>query len=272
MIRAAPWDGLAVWESGAGDTVLWLHGYTMRTAVWETLWRLLPDWRHLGVDLPFHGESRGLRAGEDLHSLADLMVTEAVRSQVRHVVALSFGTVVAIEMAIRHPAAFRSWTLAAPALAGMSHEPAVAHRYEELARLWRRRGPGPHLSDLWMSSPPNIFAGVQARPEISPRVRALVDEHAWTELGTDGIPRLVSHHQRAEELAPLSGSLLLLAGQDDLLTHRACANSLLAACPAAYGEILPGAGHLALIEEPVAAAAILDRHFRGAARWGDEHP
>ncbi|MGB4836918.1 MAG: alpha/beta fold hydrolase, partial [Nostocoides sp.] len=111
------WDELAIHATGDGPGVLWLHGYTMRAQVWEPLWALLPGWRHLGLDLPWHGESRDLRAGEELGALADTVVQHLSAQGVNHVVALSFGTVLAAEMAIRHPGAVASWVLAAPALA-----------------------------------------------------------------------------------------------------------------------------------------------------------
>ena len=50
--------GLALREQpGAGEAVLWLHGYTMDSRIWEEAWALLPGPRHLGLDLPGHGGS-----------------------------------------------------------------------------------------------------------------------------------------------------------------------------------------------------------------------
>lgn len=250
------WDELAIHATGDGPGVLWLHGYTMRAQVWEPLWALLPGWRHLGLDLPWHGESRDLRAGEELGALADTVVQHLSAQGVNHVVALSFGTVLAAEMAIRHPGAVASWVLAAPALAGMPHEPAVAQRYRDLATMYAARGPGPHLSQLWLSTPPAIFAGVNARPAVRERMRALIGQHSWRELSGDGMRPLVARPQRASELALVAGRLDVIVGERDLLTHRACARSLEVEAGARVHRI-PDGGHLPLIEEPVVAAELI---------------
>ncbi|HEY0640452.1 MAG TPA: alpha/beta hydrolase, partial [Pseudonocardiaceae bacterium] len=209
---SAGWDGLAVTVRGDGPGVLWLHGYTMRAEVWRPVWAHLPGLRHVGLDLPWHGASRPARDGETLAGLAATVTAAALATGVRHVVALSFGTVLAVEMAAARPDAFRSWTLAAPALAGMPHEPAVRQRYLDLARLYREAGPGRHLTRLWMSHPPAIFAGVAARPAVHSALAAVIDRHRWDELRGDGMRALVRRPQRAAALAGLRAPLLVLTG------------------------------------------------------------
>lgn len=260
------WNGLAVTATGTGPAVLWIHGYTMRWQVWHPVWSHLPGWRHVGLDLPWHGDSRPLGPGEDLAALADAVTSAASSNGIRHVVALSFGTVLAVEMARRHPDAARSWTLVAPALAGMPHGPAVQQRYRDLAALYHSAGPGPHLTELWMSCPPDIFAAVRARPAVHAAVRALIDLHRWDELAEGGIRRLTDQPQRAADLAVVPAPVLLLIGDGDLLHHRACARSILAATPSASLAVLPGTGHLPLLEEPAAAAAVLAGHLTASER------
>lgn len=260
------WDGLAVMEIGDGPAVLWLHGYTMRSAVWQPLWQLLPGWRHIGLDLPWHGSSRSLRSDEDLAVLADVVVAQAAAASVAHVVALSFGTVLASEMAIRHPEAFDSWTVAAPSLAGMPHEPAVERRYRDLARLFLEHGAGPHMTQLWMTAPPAIFAGINDRPVARERMRAVVDQHEWRELQDGGMRHLVTRTQHAADLAVVQAPILVLIGERDLLTHRACARSIATAAPSVSVRVMPGCGHLAPLEDPGSAAVLLAGHLRGVRR------
>jgi pimeloyl-ACP methyl ester carboxylesterase len=261
---SAGWDGLAVTSAGSGSGVLWLHGYTMRAQVWRPLWERLPGRRHLGLDLPWHGGSRAPADGETLADLAATVTTAAVAAGVRHVVALSFGTVLAVEMARTRPDAFASWTLAAPALAGMPHEPAVRRRYLDLATLYRAAGPGPHLTELWMSCPPGIFAGVAVRPDLRAALAAVIDRHRWDELRGEGLHALVRHPQHAADLAAVRAPVLLLVGDAELLHHRACARSIAAAVPTATVRVIPGTGHLAPLEDPAAAAALIAPHLAAA--------
>src|SRR4051794_36716306 len=125
---------------GSGEPVPWIHGYTLDSSSWLPLWSLLPDWQHIGVDLPGHGSSVPLGPSESLPSLARRIAAIAFRHRVRHCVALSFGTRVAIQLAIEYPEAFDTIVLGAPALGGGPEEPDVAARYNELTAMYQRRG------------------------------------------------------------------------------------------------------------------------------------
>jgi 2-succinyl-6-hydroxy-2,4-cyclohexadiene-1-carboxylate synthase len=255
------WDGLAVTEVGDGPGVLWLHGYTMCSEVWRPVWERMPGWRHVGLDLPWHGASRGLRDRETLAMLADSIVAHTASSSVSHVVALSFGTVLATEMAVRHPDAYDSWTLAAPSLAGMPHEPAVTRRYLDLYSMYRRFGAGPHMTQLWMASPPAIFAGINDRPEARERMRHVVDKHPWHELASDGMRRLVTRAQVPDDLAAAQAPIAVIVGGQDLLTHKACARAIALSAPTASMTTMPRCGHLPLLEEPDSGASLIARHL-----------
>jgi pimeloyl-ACP methyl ester carboxylesterase len=222
----------------------------------------MPGWRHIGLDLPWHGNSRDLLPGEDLSTLADTVVANAAAASVAHVVAMSFGTVLATEMAVRHPDAFDSLTLVAPSLAGMPHEYAVQQRYRDLAALYAAAGPGSHMTDLWMSVPPAIFAGVNARPETREWIRGLVDRHEWRELRSADMRQLIRRDQRPAELAAVTAPVHVVVGERELLTHRACARSIAAAVPTAVVHQIPGCGHLPLLEEPAFTAIFLAQNFQ----------
>ena len=250
------WDGLRLQSAGTGPGVLWIHGYTMRSDIWAPAWRELPGWTHIGVDLPWHGASRAARPDETLASLADSLVALASDRGVRHVVALSFGTIVAAEMAIRAPETLGSLVLSSPSLAGMSHGPAVEARYRELARLFAERGPGPPMTRLWMSSPPEIVAGVERRPEALGWVRPIIDRHPWRELADGGMRRFVEHPQRAADMASVPSRVAILVGERDLLAHRACARSIGSVVAQAEVVEVAGCGHLAPLEDPAGFAAL----------------
>ena len=152
MIGTAPlpWDdGIAACATMAsGDSVLWLHGYTMDATIWAGLWERLPDWRHLGIDLPGHGRSRGLLQDDDLSSLAERLGKNALARGVKYLVGLSFGSLVTLEIAARYPGSFDRIVLAAPTFGGGPIDPAAQRLNQELIRLFNARGAGPWMTSL----------------------------------------------------------------------------------------------------------------------------
>src|SRR5215831_19235242 len=86
-------DGFAgrVFDTGTGGPgVFWIHAYSLNSACWRHLWNHLPDWRHIGVDLPGHGSSLPLKVDEELSALAKRIGALAIRRDARHLIASSF--------------------------------------------------------------------------------------------------------------------------------------------------------------------------------------
>jgi pimeloyl-ACP methyl ester carboxylesterase len=260
-----PETGLALRRHGpAGPAVLWVHGYTMDSSVWEPLWSLLPGWHHLGVDLPGHGRSRPPAPGERMSALGAQVAGLCLRYGVRHLIGMSFGSTVALQAAIAAPHRLASLVLAAPAVAGAPTDPAAEVRYGQLAELYARYGPGPHLTRLWMSAPPDIFRGAQAHPELWERLRALIDRHTWRELGNGALRSLTDHAQTPAELARITAGTLVLLGAADMPAFRCSAALVGRWVPRCRVLEVAEAGHLCLLERPEVAAPALDGHLAAA--------
>lgn len=257
--RVVPGDG-----PGDGEAVLWIHGYTLDSSSWTRLWELLPGWRHIGIDLPGHGASLPLPAGDDLPALARRIGGLALRHGVRHVVALSFGTLVALQIAIEHPEDFATVTLAAPALGGGPQDPDVALRYDELADAWRRRGFGPHLRERWMTSPPDLFKGAESKPELWAQLWRLVGRHAWWELGDGSYGRLGNHPQTRPQLQAIRSSFLVLVGDNEMPAFKRCAELIRRSVPDCQRAYVPAVGHLCILEDPEGTHERIARHWSRA--------
>jgi pimeloyl-ACP methyl ester carboxylesterase len=258
-------NGLAVHaEAGRGRAcVLWLHGYTMDSTVWRELWAQLPDWDHLGVDLPGHGRSRDLGPQDNLPSVARAIGDVALAHGARHLIAVSFGTIVALQVAIEFPDAFESVALAAPALAGGPQDAASGLRYLELARLYAEQGAGPQLRRLWMSPPPAIFDGARTRPALWEQLCAVIDAHRWHELRDGAMRALGQPAQIPARLEGVSARLLVLIGEHEIPAFMKCAALIAAAAPGARIVSIPGTGHLCLLEAPATVTPVLEAHLRG---------
>jgi len=250
---------------GEGEAVLWIHGYTLDASSWERLWELLPGWRHIGIDLPGHGASLPLPAGDDLPALARRIGRLALRHGVRHVVALSFGTLVALQLAIEHPTAFASVTLAAPALGGGPQDPDVARRYDELAAAYRTKGFGPHLRERWMQSPPDLFKGAEGRPELWDRLWRLVGRHGWWELADGSYGRLGNHPQPRHQLTAVRAAFLVLVGENELPAFKRCAELIRRSVSDCERVYVPAVGHLCVLEDPEGTCGLIAAHLRAHA-------
>lgn len=263
-------DGLAEHVTGSGEAVLWFHGYTLDSSVFAEVWAALGGVRHIGIDLPGHGASRSFRTPEELDALAATIADAAELRGIRHLAGLSFGTLLALQVAIARPDAFTSLVLAAPGLAGGRHEPEIEQRYMDLALLHRRAGPGAHMTALWMSDPPDTFKHVNRRPRLARRLAAVIDRHGWSELETFATLGFTRPAQDREALARIRAATLVLIGEHELEAHRACAELIVDAVPDAALRVIPDAGHLALLEEPAAAAEVIAAHItrRPSARAG----
>jgi len=258
-------DGIAIHSSaGDGDRVLWLHGYTLDSRIWTDMWSQLPGWHHLGVDLPGHGASRPLDPAETLPRMARSLARLAAKYEVNHVVGLSFGGMVALQLAIESSRPLASLILGSPALGGGPQDPHAQTRHVELIRLYRERGSGPWLRELWMQWPPDIFKGVAADPRLWKRLCGIVDDHGWLELENLQMGNLVSYPQRAAQLRQISAATLVLVGEHDMLAFKRSAELIRRAIPRCKRIYVPAVGHLCLLEATTLLHSVIRSHFSQA--------
>jgi pimeloyl-ACP methyl ester carboxylesterase len=259
-------DGLAArMSSGSGDPVLWIHGYALDSSSWSELWDLLPGWRHIGLDLPGHGQSLPLPSGEELPTLARRLADLARERQVRHLVALSFGTLVALQMAIEVPDAFATLVLGSPLPEHGANDELFWKRYRELVNMYMMGGHGEHLRGRLMLVEPSPFEGVASRPDLWRRVWDIVGRHGFWDLRDAALIRLGSHMQSDVHLHDIESAVLLVAGQRERPAARRHAERLsraLRSCRSVH--VLEVSGH-SLLEAPEITAAAIDRHLRAHA-------
>lgn len=249
-----------------GERVLWIHGYTMDSRIWEELWSYLPNWHHVAVDLPGHGRSPPLPEGTDLSDLARLIGRFAIEQNVQHVVGLSFGGMIALQVTIEHPGAFASLVLGAPALGGGPQDKHAQARNIELSRMYSTLGVGPWLRDLWMTSPPKIFAGVSKHPELWQRLRDIVGEHRWSELADSRMRALTGYCQSPDDMHRVTAATLIIIGEEDAEAFKRSAELIRRHIPACRRVYLEQTGHLTLLERAATIHSLINDHFMAASR------
>ncbi|MDI2130075.1 alpha/beta fold hydrolase [Yinghuangia seranimata] len=246
---------------GTGPAVLWIHGYTMDSSTWRPLWDLLPGHRHLGVDLPGHGASGPLAYGTTLPALAARLAELADDEDAVRVVALSFGSLAALQLAADHPDSVERLVLAAPTVAGAPPDLHAARRYRELELLYRMTGRSEAMTDLWMTSPPDIFRGTERHPALRAELRTVVNRHRWTELADGAMTFLTAHRHTDTDLGRITARTLVLVGDDDMPQFTANGQRLREVLPDCRLETVPEAGHLPLLERPGDVAPLLAAHL-----------
>jgi 3-oxoadipate enol-lactonase len=261
---------------GHGPAVVWIHGYTMDSSIWSELWDRLPGWRHIGVDLPGHGQSAPLPPGQTLAALADQVAGVCAATGASRVVGLSLGSCVALQLAADRPDLVKRLIVGAPTIAGAPSEPGTAERHRELKALRRmapaisRRIPaGELLADLWMQSPPDIFRGTEAHPELRKRLRDVIVRHRWEELATGALGSVAEAVHTDADLGRITAPTLVFCGDEDMPTFIANAGRLERVLPACRVEPVRAAGHLVLLERPADVAAALAAHLSGERETRD---
>lgn len=255
-------------EAGRGPAVLWIHGYTMDSSVWAELWERLPGWRHVGVDLPGHGQSPPLVPGLTLAGLAAQVAEVAEAVGARRVVGLSLGSCVALQLAADRPDLVEKLSVGAPTIAGAPSEPGTAERHREL-KVLRRMAPvmskripaGELLADLWMQSPPDIFRGTEAHPELRRRLREVIVRHRWEELATGALGSVAEAVHSDDDLRRITAATLVFCGDEDMPTFIENAARLGRVLPGGRVEPVSKAGHLCLLERPADVIPALAAHL-----------
>lgn len=239
------------------QVVLWVHGYTMHSGVWAELWSLLPEWTHVGVDLPGHGDSLPWSGVSTLSDVAAEIAKIVQQHSVHAVVAMSFGSSVALQLAIDRPDLVPRLVLAAPTIAERGEDPVAARLMRDLAVARRRALPSDQLTDLWMSSPPQIFDGLRTYPSRRAEMRKVVIEHSFDELVNGSMAGMFGSTQTDRDLSGIRAATSVICGTEDMPRFIENARRLHKCVADCTVRPMVGAGHLPLLERPRDAVVLL---------------
>lgn len=245
---------------GDGPTILWIHGYTLDSRTWGAIWPLLPGYRHVGLDLPGHGASEPRKPGSTLTELGEQLASLASAQEVRHIVALSFGTVAALQLLIARPSQFASCVLAAPGIAGGPSEPAMIPVYSKMGMLMHFTGRTGAITDLWLKSP--AWRGIETRPGLAEAMKTVVDAHSFAELRDRSGAMLHHPPQTSAALAAIETPVLVIAGDREMPAYKTCASMLARDLRQCRVAELEDTDHLCLLQRPERGAELIADHLR----------
>jgi 3-oxoadipate enol-lactonase len=244
-------------ERGSGGTaVVLLPSLLFDHRMWrEQLGPLSELGRVLAFDPPGHGRSEvppPFSMPDHADALAAALATLGVERAV--LVGLSWGAMVSLQLALRHPS-----IPAALALLDTSADPeSTWHRvkYGALASYARWFGARPWLARSQVA--PLLFGrrALATRPELVEEWIASVD--AYPRLGiARAVAAVTSPPGVLGRLAGVNVPALVVCGRDDRSTPLAHSERIAAALPRARLEVVEGAGHASALEAPQAVNRLL---------------
>lgn len=246
-------DGQHVYASTGGrefdtslPTVVLLHSAGVDHTIWQFQARAFAHrgFNVVSLDLPGHGRSHG-PAVSSVPRYADIVAAllEEVAVDTAHVVGASLGAFISIDLAARFPSLVESLTLIGVAERMPVHPDLLAaaaaddHLALELMTSWthsRAAHTGGHPTPgLWMMGS-SMRLLQRAKPGLLHKDLAACDAY-------------LTASEYAKQIAV---PVLVLMGERDLMTRPQAAAPLAEQFPNSRTVIVPGAGHMVMIEEP----------------------
>jgi 3-oxoadipate enol-lactonase len=237
---------------GAGDPVLFIHGFPLSSRLWTpVVERLPPGYRMIIPDLRGFGRTPAAAETSMTSYAVDLEALLHVLSIDRPVVlvGLSMGGYVAFELLRRNPSRVRALVLANTRMAPDTSEQAQGRR--ATASRLAREGAA-------------FLADDMAGKLFSPRTpEALRSE--WREIMPRTPPEgagaallaMADRPDSTETLRRFQGPTLVVAGRDDAIIPVSEAEAMVAIASDGRLEIIEDAGHMTPVEQPDRFAALL---------------
>jgi 3-oxoadipate enol-lactonase len=256
-VLARPGAHLAFQVAGEGPAVVLVHGFGLNLHMWD------PQVEHLAARFRVvRYDCRGFGASgrfdpavpythaDDLLALLDHLGLEDAA-----LVGLSFGGRVVLQTALAAPARVRALALLGAVLDGIPWDPASAQAMDEVVAQVQVGGVLAGRA-AWLAHP--LFAAARERPDLASRLAAMVADYPgqhW--LGQDC--HRPPDPPPIDALESVAVPTLIAVGQADVPCFREMSAVLARRIPDAQYRVVPDAGHMINMEQPLAVNELLTR-------------
>lgn len=241
-------------SSGSAEPLLWLPGFAISANAWQPVEHLYDAYDCIAFDNRATGRSGPSRRVISIPQLAGdaVGVLDALALESAHVYGVSYGGMVAQEMAIRFPDRVRGLVLGGTTPGGPRSALPDAGALVDLGRTMRRSSGRYGLAGALFSE--------RFRREEPDRVRELTDNLLAHRAPRSGVlAHLLAsvYHDTYSRLRLIRSPTLVVHGGDDRMTPLRNAHLLVDRIPDAELAVIPDAGHAYLLEQPEASADIV---------------
>ncbi|MDQ6898395.1 MAG: alpha/beta hydrolase [Candidatus Dormibacteraeota bacterium] len=236
---------IAYRRAGQGPTIVFLHGFFGDSRVWRPqLDGLADEFDVVAWDAPGCGRSSDPPDSYRMPDYADCLAgfIRELGLERPHLVGLSFGGALALELYRRHPMVPRTLVLAAAyaGWAGSLSRDVVEQRLEQSLRDLEL--PVDQVVAKWIPG----FLTDSAPPGVVEEVAAIISD--FNPAGMSVIIRALAEADLRDGLAHIAVTTLLLYGDKDVRAPLTVAESLHGQIPTSRLVVIPGVGHLSNVE------------------------
>jgi pimeloyl-ACP methyl ester carboxylesterase len=246
--------------AGEGPALLLLHGGLSDSRAWAGQWEMSDEFTLVAWDAPGCGQSSDPPDSFRLPQYADCVATliEEFGLDHPHVLGISFGAGLALELYRRHPHLPATLILAS-AYAGWAGSLTPEQVQRRLARALREAEQPPQQ---WVHAYVSEMLTDNASPEF---VAAAVGMMLETRpAGMVPMLRAFAEADLRDVLPHIRVPTLLLYGADDVRSPLSVAEDLHARIPTSQLVVMPNVGHDSNLEAPVAFNTAVRRFLRSA--------
>ena len=241
-------------DEGAGQTILFVHGFPLSRAIWQPqIKALAKNYRVIAPDLRGHGESSASAGVYVMATFAEDLQALIAERKCGPVVLVghSMGGYLSFAFYRKFPQSVRALVLFCTRATADSEEGKIVR--ENLAQRAERESP---VAVAEQMLPKMLAASAAARPDLVEQVRQIMLSTSLNGL-TGSLRGMAARPSSLELLPKINVPTLVVAGEHDAIIPAAESAALAAAIPHAELAVIPGAGHLASLENPDAVIATL---------------
>ena len=238
---------IAYERRGTGPPVVFLHGFVGHSREWRHQIDDLSDaFTVVAWDAPGAGRSSDPPDWFRLADYADCLAAfiDALGLERPHVVGLSFGGALALELYRRHPSVPGSLVLASAYAGWAGSLPDEVIRRRLQATLAAADLP---LEQLVQSMIPSMFSGSPPLEAVEAFRAVMLEIHPS---GLRAMARSLAEADLRDVLPRIGVPTLLLSGDQDVRAPLAIAQELHTRIPGSRLVIMPGVGHMSGVEAP----------------------